>query len=238
VSGGGQHRTPSELARKGTFGETTLGGALAYRRAGLHLGVTGYRARFSRPLRPGDRPYRRFRVTGDGTSMLGGYGTVFLGDYTVFGDVARSPRGTFGGLLGAALDGDYAEAVVVGRRYPPDFASFYGNAFGDGSRPQNEMGVYTGLQLQLAPKWSVGAYLDQYRAPWLQFNVPRPSTGWEARVVLDYAPVPGFPVTFRFAYKTRTRGRSTAVPVGPSKACSENAGTRHGGIPNTCSATP
>ncbi|MCS3626527.1 DNA uptake protein ComE-like DNA-binding protein [Salinibacter ruber] len=190
VSGGGQHRTPSELARKGTFGETTLGGALAYRRAGLHLGVTGYRARFSRPLRPGDRPYRRFRVTGDGTSMLGGYGTVFLGDYTVFGDVARSPRGSFGGLLGAALDGDYAEAVVVGRRYPPDFASFYGNAFGDGSRPQNEMGVYTGLQLQLAPKWSVGAYLDQYRAPWLQFNVPRPSTGWEARVVLDYAPRP------------------------------------------------
>ena len=190
LSGGGQHRTPSELARKGAFGETTIGGALAYRRPGLHLGITGYQARFSRPLRPGDRPYRRFRVAGDKASMIGTYGTVLLGDYALFGEAARSPRGSYGTLLGAALDGDYAEAVVMGRRYPSDFASFYGNAFGDGSRPQNEMGVYTGLQLQLAPRWSIGAYLDQYRAPWLQFNVPRSSTGWEARVVLDYEPRP------------------------------------------------
>ncbi len=190
VSGGGRHRTPSELARKGTFGETTVGGALEYHRSVLHLGVTGYHARFTRPLRPGDQPYRQFRVSGRATSMIGAYGTVYLGDYSLFSEIARSPRGTYGGLLGAALDTDYAEAILVGRRYPTNFASFYGNAFGDGSRTQNETGVYTGLRLRVSPKWTVGTYFDQYRAPWLRFNVPRPSTGWEARGVLEYEPRP------------------------------------------------
>jgi DNA uptake protein ComE-like DNA-binding protein len=190
VSGGGQHRTPSELARKGTFGDTTVGGALTYRRTGLHLGVTGYHARFSRPLRPGNQPYRRFRVTGRETSMVGTYGTAYIEEYSLFGEVARSHRGRYGGLLGAALEKDYAEAVLVGRRYPSGFASFYGNAFGDGGRTQNEVGVYLGLQLQFAPKWTIGTYFDQHRAPWLQFNVPRPSSGWEARTVLEYEPRP------------------------------------------------
>jgi len=190
VSGSGRHRTPNELARKGTFGETTVGGALEYHRSTLQLGITGYRARFSRPLRPGNTPYRQFRVAGHSTSMLGAYGTAFLGDYTLFGELARSPRGTYGGLLGAAMDGDYAEAIMVGRRYPYDFASFHGNAFGGGRRPQNELGVYTGLQLRLAPNWTLGTYVDQYRAPWLRFAVPRPTTGWEARGVLKYEPRP------------------------------------------------
>ncbi len=190
VSGDGRHRTPSELARKGTFGETTSGGALEYRRSGLRLGVTGYHARFSRALRPGDRPYRQFRVTGHETSMIGAHGTAFLGDYTLFGEIARAPRGSYGGLLGGALNGEYADAVLLGRRYPPDFASFYGSAFGGGVQTQNETGVYTGLQLRVAPAWTLGAYFDQYRAPWLQFSIPRPSTGWEARLVLEHEPRP------------------------------------------------
>lgn len=190
VSRGGRHRTPTELARKGTLGETTIGGALKYRHSLLHLGVTGYHARFTRPLRPGDQPYRKFRVAGRATSMLGIYGTAYLNDYTIFSEIGRSPHGTYGGLLGASMDKTYAEAIVVGRRYPADFPSFYGNAFGDGNRTQNEMGVYTGLQLHVSPKWTFKSYFDQYCAPWLRFNVPRPSTGWETRMVLEYEPRP------------------------------------------------
>jgi len=191
ISVGGLHRTPSELDRKGTFGETTIGGALEYRGASLHLGTAGYRSRFDRPLRPGDTPYRRFRVAGRQASMLSAYATAYLDDYTLFGEVARAPSGVYGGLLGAAFDaGDIADAILLARRYPPDFENFYGNAFGDGSRPQNEVGVYTGLRLQVAKKWSIATYFDQFRAPWLRFNVPRPTTGWETRVVLNYDPRP------------------------------------------------
>ncbi len=191
VSVGGQHRTPSEIARKGTFGERTMGSALEYRASILHVGMVGYRARFDRPLRPGDRPSRRYRVDGRGTSMVSAYATAFLDDYTLFGEVARTPSGTYGGLFGAALNANsIADAILLGRWYPPQFAGLYGGAFGNGSRPQNEIGIYTGLNLQIARDWTLGVYFDQFRAPWLRFNIPRPTTGWETRAVLDYEPRP------------------------------------------------
>ncbi len=191
ISAGGRHRTPSELARKGTLGETTVGGALEYDASSLHLGVTGYYGRFNRPLRPGDTPYRRFRVAGRQASMASAYATTYLGNYTLFGEVARAPGGTYGGLVGAALDeGDVADAILLGRWYPRGLTNLHGGAFGERSRPQNEIGVYTGLRLRVAENWTIGAYFDQFRAPWLRFNVPRPSTGWEARTVLEYDPRP------------------------------------------------
>lgn len=191
ISAGGYHRTPSELARKGTFGETTLGGAVEYRGSSLHVGTAGYKSRFDRPLRPGDAPYRRFRVAGRRASMLTAYATAYMDDYTVFGEVARAPGGVYGGILGATLDaGDIADVILLGRWYPPELENFHGNAFGGGSRPQNERGIYTGLRLRVAQKWSVAAYFDQFRSPWLRFNVPRPTTGWEARTVLNYDPRP------------------------------------------------
>jgi len=191
VSTGGMHRTAAELARKGTFGETTIGGAFEYRSSSLHLGTTGYSAQFNRPLRPGDAPHRRFRVSGQKTSTVSTYGTAYLGDYTIFGEVARTANGAYGGLLGGAVNfGSRGQAIVAGRRYPPRLASFYGNAFGNGGRPQNEIGVYSGLRLRLSPNWTIATYVDQYRAPWLRFTVPRPSTGWEARAVVEYDPRP------------------------------------------------
>jgi DNA uptake protein ComE-like DNA-binding protein len=191
ISVSGRHRTESELARKGTFGERTAGGALEYRSSALHLGATGYYSRFNRPLRPGDKPYRRYRVAGRQASMLSAYATAYLGEYTLFGEVARAPGGTYGGLLGAALDeGELADVILLGRQYPPALANLHGNAFGDGGDPQNEIGIYTGLRLQVAENWAIGAYFDQFRAPWLRFNVPRPSSGWEARAVLEYEPRP------------------------------------------------
>lgn len=191
ISSGGLHRTPAELARKGTFTETTIGGALDYQSSSLHLGTVGYYARFNRPIRPGDKPYRRYRVSGRNTSTISTYGTAYVGNYTIFGEATRTASGSYGGVLGGAVDlGAVGQAIVLGRRYPPRLAPFHGNAFGNGGRPQNETGVYTGLRLRVAPNWTIGAYFDQYRAPWLRFNMPRPSTGWEARAVIEYAPRP------------------------------------------------
>jgi hypothetical protein len=191
ISSGGQHRTPREVARKGTFGEATFGGALEYQGPSLHAGAAGYYARFHRALRPGEQAYRRHRVSGRHTSALSVYATAYLEPYILFGEGARTPNGTVGGLLGATVDvNERAKAILLARHYPPELATFYGNAFADGGRPQNEIGVYTGLSLRVSKDWALGAYFDQFRSPWLEFNTPRPTAGWEARTVLTYEPRP------------------------------------------------
>lgn len=215
LSGGGRHRTPSELARKDTFGETTIGGAVEYRTPSLHVGLNGYWGQFDRPLRPGDEAYRRFRVSGWQTSMVSMYSTAYWGDYVLFGEVARSAEGVLGGVAGAALDeGETVRAVLLGRYYPARLSPFYGNAFGESSGAQNEVGVYMGVQIRVAEDWRVGAYFDQYRFPWLRFNVPRPSTGWETRAVLEYTPRPWLSTYLQLRAQSEEEGAEQSGPGG------------------------
>lgn len=225
ISSGGLHRTPSERARKGAFDETTIGGAIEYQSPLLHLGATGYYAQFGRPLRPGTKPYRRFRVSGRTTSTLSTYGTVYLDSYTIFGEATRTAGGAYGGVLGGTVDlGAAGQAIVLGRRYPPRLAPFHGNAFGEGGRPQNEHGVYTGLRLQVAQNWSIGTYFDQYRAPWLRFNMPRPSAGWEARAIVEYDPRPWLSTYLQF--RVQREDESTEY-MGPGKRVIEGVHEEH-----------
>ncbi len=189
LSTGGLHRTPSERERRNNFGITTIGGALEYKTTALHVGVTGYRSQFDRPLRPPDQPYRRFAVSGTRASMIGAFGRTLLGNYTLFGEIARSGDGPYGGVAGAVLNReDRLQALLMGRHYPRSFTGLYNSAPGESSRTQNETGLYAGIRLQVEKKWTVAAYVDQYQFPWLRFGVPRPSRGLDTRAVVEYTP--------------------------------------------------
>jgi hypothetical protein len=190
LSAGGLHRTPNELQGKDTFGLTTVGGALEYRTPDLHVGLVGYQSRFDRALSPPNQPYQRFDVSGTRTTMMSAFGTGFVGNYTLFGEVARAPSGHFGGLAGVALDHEAVQALLLGRRFPKAFPGLYNAAVGESGSTQNETGVYTGVRLQVARRWRVAAYVDQYQHPWLRFSVPRPSSGLDTRVVVEYDPRP------------------------------------------------
>lgn len=191
ISVGGLHRTPSEIERKGTFGTHTVGGALEYDNPALSAGIVGYKSRFDRPIHPSDQPYRRFSVSGTQTSMISAFASAVVDHYTLFGEVARAPTGRYGALAGATLEHEAGvEAVLLGRRFPPAFPGLYNSAVGESGATQNETGIYVGLRLQLAERWSLGAYADQYRFPWLRFGVPRPSGGFDTRVILEYDPRP------------------------------------------------
>jgi len=53
----GYHRTPSEVAKKNTFTETSFGGNISYKINALHLGVNAVRYQFSVPLIRDIEPY-------------------------------------------------------------------------------------------------------------------------------------------------------------------------------------
>lgn len=191
LSSGGRHRTESELRRKDAVGITTVGGALEHRVGPLHVGLTGYKTRLDRPLRPSDAPYRRFDLSGSTFAMMSAFGSAVLSDYTVFGEVARAPTGPVGGVVGAALDHEPGvQALLLVRRFPPSFGGLYNGAVGESSSTQNETGIYTGVRIRIAKRWKWAAYVDQYQFPWLRFSIPRPTRGVDTRTVLEYEPRP------------------------------------------------
>ena len=137
--------------------------------------------------------------------MLTAYGTVTVGDYAVFGEVARDPDGTLGGLGGFSLRvRARLEALVLARAFSRDFVSLHGYAFGErNGATQNEYGLYTGLKVRLHRRWSLSTYFDQYRFPWLRFGVPRASAGHDALVRLTFRPQSWLQVSVQGRTETR-----------------------------------
>ena len=184
----GLHRRSSEIDRKDVLGESLVGGAVDVRAGPATFGVVGYHNRFDDPIAPGDQAYEFFDFAGQQATMVSLYGSAFLRSLYLFGEVARGEGGAVGGIGGAQVGfGSRAEAVVLARHYGRDFNSLHGYAFGERSgATQNETGFYLGLKLRPEPRWTVAAYFDQYRFPWLRFAVYRPSTGHEALVMVEH----------------------------------------------------
>jgi hypothetical protein len=79
-----------------------------------------------------------------------------------------------------------AELAVLLRHYSPNFHTFYGNAFSEGTRSINEQGLYWGLKLQPWRRLTVATYYDRFRFPWLRYRVDAPSDGYEFFARLSY----------------------------------------------------
>ena len=211
----GLHRTPTERARKDALGETLAGGAVEVRTDRATVGVVGYAARFDEPFAPGTRPYERFDFAGDEATMASAYANVFLGRYQLFGEVARAPRGVFGGVGGVEGALGPLDFVVLGRHYPRDFVSLHGYAFGERNGvSQNESGLYLGLRLRPGKAWTVSGFFDQYRFPWVRFTVPRPARGHEALLFVQYRPFTWITVYAQGRTETREASAEFAGPTG------------------------
>ncbi|HEX8299900.1 MAG TPA: helix-hairpin-helix domain-containing protein [Rubricoccaceae bacterium] len=194
LSATGLHRTPGELARKDAIEETLLGGAIEMRRVGrtvqAKVGLVATQAAFDTPLVRGTRPDQIFDFAGSSATTVSVYGEARTRALQAFGEAARGPGGGMGGVLGLGADvGGGTELLLVGRHYDRDFTSLHGYPFGERNGiGRNETGLYAGIRLRPSRQWTVNAYVDQYRFPYLRFTVPRPSQGREALVTAEVRP--------------------------------------------------
>ena len=211
----GLHRTDRELARKDALDETLVGGGAEYRVSNGAVegraGVVATRSTFGTPLAAGTRPDELFDFEGDEATVVSAYADAKTRAGVAFAEVARGAGGGLGAVGGVGLDlGGGADLLVVGRSYDPDFTSLHGYAFGERNGVgRNERGVYAGVRLKPSRAWTVNAYLDQYRFPFLRFNVPRPSRGREALLHVEHRPS-----RYARAYlQARTETREVALDV-------------------------
>ncbi len=211
----GLHRTDRELARKDALDETLFGGGAEYRVATSDIegrvGVVATQSRFGTPLAGGDRPDELFDFAGTQATIASAYADAKTRLGIAFGELARGAGGGLGAVGGLGLDlGGGADLLVVGRSYAPDFTTLHGYPFGERNGVgRNENGLYVGARVKPSPSWTVNAYFDQYRFPFLRFNEPRPTQGSEALLHVEHRPRR----YLRIYLQTRTETRETGVDV-------------------------
>lgn len=183
----GLHRTPSEIADEDAIGQKTLGGSVRFHKKANHVALNVLYDYLDKPLNIRPRPYNRYYFNGDQLLNASLDYSVLYKNFNFFGETAISDNGgwatTNGLLIGLHRRADLA---ILYRNFQRDYQSLNANPLSEGSNARNEEGFYMGLVIRPASRWEFAAYFDQFRFPWLRFQVDAPSGGYEYRARLTY----------------------------------------------------
>ncbi|WP_291727199.1 hypothetical protein [Bernardetia sp.] len=204
----GFHRTPSEIEKKDNFIRTDAGGNITYKdkQNNLELGATVSYTAYDKTLQRNDRLYNRFEFNGKNNYNFGINYSYSWRNMSFFGEAARSKSGGMGLISGVMFSlARPLEMAMLYRNYDRDFHTFYGAAFGEGSRPINERGFYWGIKYKPSKKWQLTAYYDRFRFPWMRFLVDAPSGGHEYLARLTYRPSRSIQLYGQFRQEVREK---------------------------------
>lgn len=187
----GLHRTPTEISYRKQATESNLGANVHFQSVdrSFQAGVNSLFSRFSQPFERNLQRYNQFEFRGQENHIHSLYFGYNFQNHYIFGETAISKSGGTGTVLGlmSSLHPQLAFSMVW-RKFDRNFHSFYGNAFGESSRPINETGLYMGLNYKVNQQWSMSFYYDYFKFPWLRFRVYAPSSGHEWLSRVQYKP--------------------------------------------------
>ena len=188
----GLHRTHTELANRNQINEQTYGFNITYnhlKSRNFQTGVTAINTNYSIPISKTPNNYNQFEFSGTQNHNIGIFTNFNWQNFLFFGEWATCKSG--GQAYVAGLIGSLSPKVSLSfsiRNYEKDYHSFYGNAFGEGSRIINEKGLYWGLQIKPIRKITLSAFYDRFKFPWLRYRTEAPSDGYEYLVKAEYRP--------------------------------------------------
>jgi hypothetical protein len=187
----GLHRTPTERANQRALHEGNLGAAGRWQLAPgrFSIGFTSLYTYFSLPQQPQHQLYNRYAFRGRQNLTGSLFADGRWQQLSYFSEWAFSRGGGWGSLTGlmAPLSHGLDMSFLL-RHYTPDFYSFYGSAFAEGTRLQNETGLYWGLKYRHNKALWFTAYVDRFWFPWLRFRISAPSEGHEYLLRANWQP--------------------------------------------------
>mgnify|MGYP001277101849 CR=1 FL=1 len=185
----GFHRTETEILNSNQIKEQNLGGNILYRLPHLHLGFSVLHTFYNQYFKKRDQLYNFYEFTGNRNTVLGPNFSLSWQNFNFFGEAARSTSGGMGMVTGLVSSlGQRVEWALNLRNYSPDFHTFYGSAFSEGTRNINERGIYNGLKYIIKKGLEVSAFYDRFRFPWLKYQVNAPSFGHDYQIRILHRP--------------------------------------------------
>jgi len=185
----GLHRTISEIEDKDVITQQQFGGHLAYKTRAFSFGVTGIHSTINTDFTPGIQTYNQFRNTERNQAKLGADYNCIFKNFNFFGEFSKNIAAGNAFVSGAliTLDPKFSIAVLY-RNYDRDFQPISSAGLGEGSTNENEKGLYMGFIAKPIKKFTLSAYYDQFRFPWLKFGIHGPSGGYQYLAQLTYKP--------------------------------------------------
>ena len=212
----GLHRTPLEMEKRKNSREVVSGVNINWRHGRFQVGISGLYNQYNRMYKPTLRLYNRYHLR-DSANLNGSIDYSYqLPGFIFAGETAIAKNGAVATLnLAHYRPSNNLSLSVLHRYYPITYNALYAQAFSEGSRVQNEQGLYFGTGVRPFPKVSLSAYIDLIRFPWPKHGVDAPSKATDIYLLGTYTFSRG--KFFEVRYKHKQKGKNPANPEVTSK---------------------
>lgn len=203
----GFHRTNSENERKDALNEMIVGSNFRYEKRNFSIGAAGVYQSYDQEYAKEEVPYNQFDFRGKSTLGLSMDYSWILRNFNFFGESSYATHSNaFAHVHGVLFAMDKrASMALVYRNYSKGYHTFYNAGFAEGSKTQNEQGLYAGLKVILNKKFYVNSYVDVFKFPWLKYQVDGPSVGHEVMLQPTYRPSRSLEIYARFREQIRQK---------------------------------
>jgi hypothetical protein len=174
----GLHRTPNEQKNRHAAAQFNYGANITYHYKRLKTGLTYLSTNFHGELLRGNNLYQQFDFQGKSLHQIGLYYNYTYRNLYFYGESAKS--------LGSGMAHNHGvlaslhpklSAIVNYRNYQKDYHQFFAQSLGEGSKPINEKGIYSGIVYHPNRRIEWVNYVDVFQFPWLRFQADAPSGG-------------------------------------------------------------
>src|SRR5690554_6135730 len=173
----GLHRTPLEMEKRKNTREQVGGANVNYRHGRFQVGASAIYHGYDRMYNPALREYNRYYLRDSANLNASIDYSYQLPGFIVAGETAIAKNGAVATLnLTQYRPTGNLSFSLLHRYYPISYNALYAQAFSEGSRVQNEHGLYFGAEFKPLPKVSVNTYIDLIRFPWLKSGIDTPSS--------------------------------------------------------------
>ncbi len=185
----GYHRTLNELSKKNNVKRRTFGANLKYRYKNLSLSVGNFYQDLMTTINNDNQLYKKLNPPSNitnNTSIAYNYGNS---NFILFGECAINSSfdlATINGILIKPTSN--ISTSVLYRNLSMKYYSPWINSFTESSNPNGESGLFIGINTLPIQKVEVQGYIDIFKFNWLEYNINKPSSGYELSLKMIYKP--------------------------------------------------
>jgi hypothetical protein len=166
------------------------------------IGLNVVEGSYSLPLTESTALYKKYALTGKDFQNMSIDNRIVLGKVILSGEVAINQANSIAMIQNILYQPAYGTTLFISyRNYAAKYTAPFGNCLGESGVPQNEKGIFAGLNVLLSPKLTLRAFTDFYHSPWLKYRIDAPSTGSEQQIQLEWKPNKQSLLTLRLTVK-------------------------------------
>ena len=200
----GYHRTAGEIEDERSVSRLAAGGAVCFEGRNFSVSVNGTCCHYQYPLVRDDQLYNRYLFHGRQHANFSADYQWSKNKLFIFGEFAWDYGRGFANITGLMYQlSDKVSLAASGRDIGKRYNSPLASSFTEGSRVNDERGLFLGASILPVAKMTVNMYADFFNYRWIKYTTAGPGNGKEFLLQADYDVTKNWQVTGRYFYECK-----------------------------------